>query len=599
MRKGIFAICLVLLTAMSAADRSAGQPSPPIEYLDQGWSDAERHGFYVEKQPGIWIMPYNWFEALELPASRADAIKMLKDPAIFKQYRLIVDPSLPNDLPVGFIKSAKQVIRPPGTPALLTNQYYLGQTCASCHTGQLTYKGKTYRVDGGSGMLDLLSFGQQLQGSLLATSAEPKRFGRFAKRLGKSTPAQQDELRAALAFLLAAMDNVSPLGIKPEDKPMLLRLYPFSWGFGRGDALGRGGNTLLAPLVAHDTQHPLGNGNRIPATAPVSTPHIWYSPLYDWVEWNGSIQNPMGRNIAQAITTGRRLSFANTAQPYLSDVDLDVLYELEHTIIRPLKAPRWPKDFPFQPGLVHNGKKLYLEHCARCHVPEPLPAPNAFGQIYEMYKRSMTPLNEIGTDPVMASNFYSRRVGSGKLQSVSNGAGGKPLLSASEAMQLITSGMMNAKNWTKTPSQPNDWRAPLAYIARLNAGIWATPPFLHNGSVPTLYALLSPRNERPSRFCVGNLEFDPVEVGYVSALNACSGGVFDTTLPGNSNAGHEHRDLAAYETPETATGRLGPYLKPEQRKEIVEYLKTCDLEMSGQPGWREAPVQLCGLTDHQ
>jgi hypothetical protein len=158
---------------------------------------------------------------------------------------------------------------------------------------------------------------------------------------------------------------------------------------------------------------------------------------------------------------------------------------------------------------------------------------------------------------------------------------------------------MQDKSWNKTPSQPNDWRAPLAYIARLNAGIWATPPFLHNGSVPTLYALLSPRDERPPQFCVGNLEFDPANVGYVSTLDPCGGGVFDTTLPGNSNAGHEYRDLNDYETPEMASGRLGPLLKPEQRKEIVEYLKTCDLELSGQAGWKDAPPELCGLTDHQ
>ena len=50
------------------------------------------------------------------------------------------------------------------------------------------------------------------------------------------------------------------------------------------------------------------------------------------------------------------------------------------------------------------------------------------------------------------------------------------------------------------------------YKARPLDAIWATPPFLHNGSVPSLFHLLSPISERPARFWVGNFEFDPQHV---------------------------------------------------------------------------------------
>ena len=48
-----------------------------------------------------------------------------------------------------------------------------------------------------------------------------------------------------------------------------------------------------------------------------------------------------------------------------------------------------------------------------------------------------------------------------------------------------------------------------AYKPRPLAGMWATAPFLHNGSVPTIYDLLSPVADRPKTFRVGSREFDP------------------------------------------------------------------------------------------
>ena len=56
-------------------------------------------------------------------------------------------------------------------------------------------------------------------------------------------------------------------------------------------------------------------------------------------------------------------------------------------------------------------------------------------------------------------------------------------------------------------------RPPLAYKARPHNGIWATPPYLHNGSVPSVYALLSPVSERPKVFYLGSKQYDPEYLG--------------------------------------------------------------------------------------
>ena len=97
----------------------------------------------------------------------------------------------------------------------------------------------------------------------------------------------------------------------------------------------------------------------------------------------------------------------------------------------------------------------------------------------------------------------------------------------------------------------------LAYKARPLDGVWATAPYLHNGSVPSLYELLLPPSERVKVFYVGNREFDPVSVGFVSRdlRNAFR---FDTHHPGNWNTGHTY----------------GTDLSEEQRLDLLEFLKT-------------------------
>ena len=91
--------------------------------------------------------------------------------------------------------------------------------------------------------------------------------------------------------------------------------------------------------------------------------------------------------------------------------------------------------------------------------------------------------------------------------------------------------------------RPNGIRAEPAYKARPLDGIWATPPFLHNGSVPTLYHLLVP-NERPAIFVKSRLDYDKKLAGFAWNANDTTankeGYVFDTRLsPAMSNKGHD------------------------------------------------------------
>ena len=94
------------------------------------------------------------------------------------------------------------------------------------------------------------------------------------------------------------------------------------------------------------------------------------------------------------------------------------------------------------------------------------------------------------------------------------------------------------------------------YRARPLNGVWATGPFLHNGSVPTLRALLQPEADRPKIFSFGSSNFDPANVGFEDAAGP-DAVALDTSLPGNSNMGHT----------------FGTDLSDVGRQALLEYLK--------------------------
>ena len=119
--------------------------------------------------------------------------------------------------------------------------------------------------------------------------------------------------------------------------------------------------------------------------------------------------------------------------------------------------------------------------------------------------------------------------------------------------------------------RPNEVADNLAYKSRPLDGIWATPPYLHNGSVPTIELLLSPLRDRPTTFWLGHREYDPRHLGY--RYDKLSGGFeFDTNKRGNHNTGHLFDDAPADGS--TMPGRIGPKLTPDDRRALIEFLKT-------------------------
>ncbi|MFJ5296910.1 di-heme-cytochrome C peroxidase [Pseudomonas sp. NPDC088368] len=557
-------------------------PVEQVQYQQQ-WDDSDRQTYYFTPQ-GTQVkgLHYNWFTALEMPFSE----DRFAAPEHLARFGFLVDPKQvatalnPGNLPVGFTRHQN----PDHTVE------YLDITCSACHTGELHFKGQALRIDGGSAQHVLPSsvptlrggsFGQALVASLVATYYNPWKFERFARRvLGDRYDAShnqlRDEFKQSLNTFASTAWNDTHRG-----------LYPTEEGPGRTDAFGRIANATFGDAISPDNY-------RI-ANAPVDYPHLWDIWTFDWVQWNGSAKQPMARNVGESLGVGATLTFFDAAgQPlkvadrYPSSVRVRDLDTIERALQR-LKPPVWPEPLfgPVNKPLAAQGRALFAENCAGCHVP-----PHSVVDGRTVQYLNMIPVMEVGTDPNTANNIADNHYDVSALKWTQDELDHltnvhlvpkqtTPLdthnVTSAKALAYITAYVENnAYNAANVPvaDRPamDGFGLPIAvqelraYKARPLDGIWATPPFLHNGSVPTIYQLLSPQDERSTTFYKGTFNYDPLHLGFETAAfkNAF---LFDTKISGNHNSGHEFRDG------KRGNGVIGRGLLPQERWALVEYLK--------------------------
>jgi hypothetical protein len=204
------------------------------------------------------------------------------------------------------------------------------------------------------------------------------------------------------------------------------------------------------------------------------------------------------------------------------------------------------------------------------------PARNLFGKTFIEIAR--VNYQSVGTDPLYIESLLDRTIRTNDATRDAND--GKPIVPALRfflnAVSPIVRRSMDELNLTREeriemsgfrlrpPAVPGGTPLPYSppsfadFKAGPLAGIWATGPFLHNGSIPTIFALLSPVDERPKVFWTGGRELDRDRLGFLSE-NAPGRFRLDTSLPGNGNFGH------VYPTQGLTT---------DERLAIIEYLKT-------------------------
>ncbi|HUE74787.1 MAG TPA: di-heme-cytochrome C peroxidase [Pirellulaceae bacterium] len=228
-------------------------------------------------------------------------------------------------------------------------------------------------VDGGHAMADVETFLESLTRSLDSTHKDPARMHRFAKRVLGDNHNEVEE--AALMKRVVAYTAALAKMVERNASPV-------RYGYARLDAFG----AILNEICATALEIP---ENRQPSDAPASYPFLWDTPQLDWVQWNGSANNPISRNVGEALGVFAHftLTAESDAERFQSTVNVRNLFELEQQVNK-LRAPAWPEGHlgPIDRVKSARGEKLFAQNCAKCHGVRgadgkfPLTEPNATGQ---------------------------------------------------------------------------------------------------------------------------------------------------------------------------------------------------------------------------
>ena len=246
-------------------------------------------------------------------------------------------------------------------------------------------------------------------------------------------------------------------------------------------------------------------------------PSIWHQRLRQGMQlhWDGNNTSVDERNRSAAFGTGAipptldRPSLQRTAD-WLLDAG----------------PPAYP--YPIDRELAARGKPVFAEYCADCH--------GASGTDFTgKYVGQVTPIDRIKTDRHRLDSYSY-------------------VLCVNQSLLYSAYPSERFTHFRKTNGYANQ---PLD-------GLWLRAPYLHNGSIPNLRALLEPSARRPTGFYRGYDVYDRRNVGFVADVPEENGRSFfhyDTSLEGNGNFGHEGREF-------------GTELPPDAKDALVEYLKT-------------------------
>jgi len=192
-----------------------------------------------------------------------------------------------------------------------------------------------------------------------------------------------------------------------------------------------------------------------------------------------------------------------------------------------IKPPAYP--FAIDQQVASEGEALFTANCSRCH--------GTYGDGGH-YPNLIVPLEEVGTDPELA------------------------IRSTQQSDRFID--WYNASFF----GQLGDIAPAAGYSAPPLDGVWATAPFLHNGSVPTIDAVLNSKL-RPVYWKPAlshdlydeerlGWQYEQSEVGKSEQTLDENKYIYDTTLTGYSSQGH----------------LFGDHLSQSERRAVIEYLKT-------------------------
>ena len=246
---------------------------------------------------------------------------------------------------------------------------------------------------------------------------------------------------------------------------------------------------------------------------PSDVPAWWLLKKKNAMFYNGFGRGDFGRFLmASNLLTVNDTAESREVDSHMPDM-LAYIYSLQ--------PPKYSK--PVLSDLALQGEVLFNENCSKCHGSYG-PAPD--------YPNLLIPISSIQTDSLLCSSNYSNP-------------------------QFVE--WFN-RSWFTTGDHPAKLEPFNGYVAPPLDGIWITAPYLHNGSVPTLDAVLNSAL-RPKYWSrdFEKPEYDYEKVGWKFKEHPIAEkDVYNTTLPGYDNSGHYYGDK----------------FTDAERKALIEYLKT-------------------------
>jgi mono/diheme cytochrome c family protein len=583
----LFSVAATAIASPALAQTTgATTPTPALQYAKQGWSVEDRQTFYTTSQ-GSHMIPYLWFKALR----RLDADEPFGGDQLARYGYLANEKSKanPEGLPVGFVLDGD------------ARTGFFGMTCAACHTAQIEYQkdgaNQQLRIDGAPATADFQAFLKDLTEAAKATLNDAGRYDKFARAVlgNRYSVTRANDLKTDFAAWVKQWTNFMDKSLPASP-----------WGPGRLDAFGMIFNRVAAKDLGIDANFKV-------ADAPVSYPFLWNASRQDKTQWNGGVPNglyinALGRNSGEvfgvfAEFTPKKLT--DTHPPLIdyskSSIKYAGLQALEEKI-KMLTPPPWPWASEIKQDMVDKGRVLYAKECGGCHEEKRLPLGTW-----------LTPVMDVGTDQKMFDNAERTSQAGILAGALSPNPPGSTLAdpaATNDVLATVVVGALINEAFSFPPRFPNGgvWRAiredlqdlysdkekapnlislldpsvredlkshvvsrlaqmfkvpgpPHAYESRVLHGIWATAPYLHNGSVPNLWELLTPPEQRKPFFMVGSKKYDAKNVGYVTDESPFKDGKLvvsgSDVQPGNGNSGHD----------------FGTKLSDDEKWQLIEYLK--------------------------
>jgi hypothetical protein len=288
-------------------------------------------------------------------------------------------------------------------------------------------------------------------------------------------------------------------------------------------------------------------------TAPVSLPWVWGLRYMGNLHYNGNSNSVILRNVGQALGLGAMV----TSDKLDSTINVHNLDRLEN-LVHKIKVPEWKEIFKpvlnkedsqtyleeFEIDMSYDrlksGYAIYEQNCKSCHESDKLVGPAGILREYNMYPLSSKDGKySPNTDPRAAMNAIvavKSRDKNGNIittpfeEKIFNDVAGikaryyqKYGITAEQqakwefrefrGFEFFRDTYLGSKD-NKKGNTYGKMEKGNGYKAKHLSGIWATAPYLHNGSVPNMMLLLTQDTERPQYFNVKSNEFDPKHLGY-------------------------------------------------------------------------------------